>query len=998
MTPPGPRAQGPPVQGPRLFLLLLWLPLLSGQLRYAVEEERPRGAVVGDVAADLGLEPGILASRGARLTSGSGRRFLALDVSRGLLVVAERLDREALCESSPPSVPCLLGLELVLERPVEVHALEVELRDLNDHAPRFPRPEYRLEVSESALPGARFPIEGARDPDLGENTVRGYRLRPSQPFGLDLRDFEQRGSSSSSSSLLELVLLQPLDREQASQLRLELTAFDGGHPPRSAVAQILVRILDTNDNAPTFERGTYTATLLENAAPGTLVARVNASDADEGANGEVEYSFSGYTPPEVRRLFSVDPVSGEVTVNGTLDYEEAASYEIYVQATDRGPVPMAGHCKVLVTVLDANDNAPEVALTSLYSPVPEDAPPGTVVALMSVTDRDSGPNGQVTLSIPSDLPFRLNAFKNSYTLVTQEPLDRERTSSYNITITATDAGVPPLSSHRVVQVDISDLNDNPPRFEEPTYSVYVPENNAPGVALCTAKAVDPDANENAHISYSLLNGEIQGLPVVAFVSIKSDTGDLYAVGSFDYEKLREFQVVVQAQDSGVPPLSSTATVHIYVVDQNDHAPQILYPTSGNASIAVEMIPRSAHAGYLVTKIIAIDADSGQNAWLFFHLAQASAPGLFSVEVHSGEVRTTRKLGEDSAATFNLTIRVRDNGEPALSSSVSIYIAVVDRISQIIPNTRRHIRSSRSYSEITLYLIVALSSVSFIFLLTVVVLAVIKCHKDSLHGKTYCGGFCGTRRERYPVEMYKQANDHLDATLPTGLNIQPHFVEVRGNGSLSKTYCYKACLTAGSGSDSFMFYNTGIPTGIHPGAVLPDRHLTGQSGQSSQNLIVFKSEPITPNEPKPPNPDWRYSASLRAGMQGAVHMDEAGALRVGPGPEQQWPTVSSATTEPEAGEVSPPVGAGVNSNSWTFKYGPGNSKQPGPGELPDKFIIPGSPAIISIRQDPPNSQTDKSDFITFGKKEETKKKKKKKKGNKAQEKKEKGNSTTDNSDQ
>lgn len=98
-------------------------------------------------------------------------------------------------------------------------------------------------------------------------------------------------------------------------------------------------------------------------------------------------------------------------------------------------------------------------------------------------------------------------------------------------------------------------------------------------------------------------------------------------------------------------------------------------------------------------------------------------------------------------------------------------------------------------------------------------------------------------------------------------------------------------------------------------------------------------------------------------------------------------------------MSPPVGAGVNSNSWTFKYGPGNSKQPGPGELPpDKFIIPGSPAIISIRQDPPNSQTDKSDFITFGKKEETKKKKKKKKGNKAQEKKEKGNSTTDNSDQ
>ncbi|XP_015284686.1 PREDICTED: protocadherin alpha-C2 [Gekko japonicus] len=866
------------------------------------------------------------------------------------------------------------GLELVIEQPVEVHDLEVEVLDINDNAPHFPSPEARLELSESALPGARFPVEGAQDPDVGTNAVQTYQLSPNRHFALDRRGFE-RGSK-----VLELVLLQPLDREQSPLQRLVLTALDGGQPPKSATAHISVRVLDTNDNPPQFDRPTYTARLLENAAPGTLVVTLNASDPDEGPNGQVRYAFSSYTPQGVRRLFTVDPASGEVRVNGTLDYEEASSYEIYLQATDRGSVPMAGHCKMLVEVVDANDNAPEVVLTALYSPVPEDAPPDTVVALMSVTDQDSGQNGQVTLSSPAHLPFKLNSFKNSYTLVTAGHLDRERAPAYNITITATDAGAPPLTSHRTIQVDISDVNDNPPRFEERAYSVYIPENNTPGVPLCTTKAVDPDAEENASVSYSLLNGEIEGLPVASYVSIQSDTGSLYAVRSFDYERLREFQVVVKAQDSGVPPLSSTAPVHIYVVDQ--------------------MIPRSASAGYLVTKVIALDADSGQNAWLFFRLAQASAPDLFRVDVHSGEIRTTRKLEEDSMATINMTVEVRDNGEPPLTSSVSIIVAVADRVSRTIPDTRRHIKDSRHYSEITIYLIVALSSVSLIFLLTVVVLLVIKCYGYSMRGRSCCGGLCGTRRERCPVETYKQANNNLDARLPHGLKVQPHFIEVRGNGSLSKTYCYKACLTAGSGSDTFMFYNTGGPTGLASQAVLTDRHLTGQSGQSSQNLIILKSEPMTPNEPKPPNPDWRYSASLRAGMQGPGHMEEAGGLR-GPGPggpEQQWPTVSSATTEPEAGEVSPPVGAGVNSNSWTFKYGPGNPKPPGPGELPDKFIIPGSPAIISIRQDPPNSQTDKSDFITFGKKEETKKKKKKKKGNKAQEKKEKGHSTTDNSDQ
>ncbi|CAH7007546.1 Pcdhac2 [Phodopus roborovskii] len=926
----------------RLLLVLLPGPAAS-QLRYSVPEEQSPGALVGNVARALGLELRRLGPGCLRINhlGAPSPRYLELDLTSGALFVNERIDREALCEQRPR---CLLSLEVLAHNPVAVSAIQVEILDINDNSPRFPRPDYQLQVSESVAPGARFHIESAQDPDVGANSVQTYELSPSEHFELDLKPLQEN------SKVLELVLRKGLDREQTALHHLVLTAVDGGIPARSGTAQISVRVLDTNDNSPAFDQSTYRVQLREDAPPGTLVVKLNASDPDEGSNGELRYSLSSYTSDRERQLFSIDATTGEVRVSGTLDYEESSSYQIYVQATDRGPVPMAGHCKVLVDILDVNDNAPEVVLTDLYSPVPEDVALNTVVALLSVNDQDSGSNRKVSLGLEATLPFRLNGFGNSYTLVVSGPLDRERVAAYNITVTATDGGIPPLRSQRTLQIEISDINDNPPSFLQDSYSIYIQENNLPGVLLCTVQATDPDQKENAEVTYSLLDREIQGLPVTSYVSINSASGSLYAVNSFDYEKFREFFVTVEAQDKGRPPLSSTVTANVYVVDMNDHAPHILYPTSTNSSAAIEMVPRTAPAGYLVTKVIAMDSDSGQNAWLFYHLVPTSDSDLFKVELHTGEIRVTRKIGDESGTTFNLTVVVRDNGEPPLSATVAITVAVVDRVSKMLPDPQRHIKSARTYSEITLYLIIALSTVSFIFLLTIIVLSIIKCYRYTAYGTACCGGFCGVR-ERCPAELYKQANNNIDARIPHGLKVQPHFIEVRGNGSLTKTYCYKACLTAGSGSDTFMFYNTGAQTGPGPGgaqaSVTDNRHLTGQSGQSAGNLIILKNEAVSQNE---------------------------------------------------AGEVSPPVGAGVNSNSWTFKYGPGNPKQSGPGELPDKFIIPGSPAIISIRQEPASNQIDKSDFITFGKKEETKKKKKKKKGNKTQEKKEKGNSTTDNSDQ
>ncbi|XP_040290283.1 protocadherin alpha-C2 isoform X2 [Bufo bufo] len=978
-------------QGCIVFLMLVIPSLVTGQLKYSVREELNHGAFVGNVVSDLGLDLKQLPTRGFRITSGNSKQYFDVNLGNGVLFLNRTIDRETLCG---PSTPCVINLGVVIENPVEVHNIEVEILDINDHAPKFPRNDYYLEISESAVPGARFPIESAQDPDIGTNSIQTYKLSDNDYFALDLKTF------NGNSKLIEIVLKKSLDREQNALHQLLLTAIDGGSPAKSGTAQISIRVMDTNDNTPFFDKSTYKASLLENSPTGTLVVKLNATDPDEGSNGEVTYSFSSYTPQKVRQLFSIEPRTGEIKVNGVLDYEKSSSYEIYIQAIDKGPVPMTGHCKVLVEVIDANDNAPEIMVTSNYSPVAENSQVDTVVALMSVTDKDSGINRKVSLTIPPNLPFKLNSFKDTYKLLTDGKLDREKCSSYNITITATDSGVPPLSSQKTLYVQISDVNDNPPVFEESSYSVYVLENNPPGVSLFSVKAIDPDANENAFVSYLLLQGDVEGVPVSSYVSIKSDNGTIYAAQSLDYEKFREFRLIVQAQDAGNPPLSSTAIVYIFILDQNDHAPTILYPAPTNSKRSIEMIPRAAGVDYLVTKVIAVDADSGQNAWLFYNMGKATDPKLFKVSLHTGEIRTTRKVADDSVNSYNVTVIVKDDGEPPLSSSTTISIAIVDRISKIMPNSQRHEGNKTSYSEMTIYLIIALCAISFVFLLTLIIILILKCCKCNGNAAPCCACCCVVPSPN-PTEADKQANNNIETRLPPGLQVQPHFIEVRGNGSLTKTYCYKACMTAGSGSDTFMFYNTGIPVGTGPQAFMADRNMKRMSGQSFQNLIILKSETTTPVEPKHPNPDWRYSASLRAAMQGAVHMEGAAVLRGSVvGLEQQWPTGSSAAAEAEA-DVSTPGGAGANSNIWSFKYAPANPKQPVPQippDCPENFVIPGSPAIISIRQDQPTDQGQKNNFITFGKKEETKKNKKKnkKKGNKNTQ--EKGDNATDGNDQ
>ncbi|XP_061105702.1 protocadherin-10-like [Conger conger] len=795
------------------LVLCVWAPG-SAQIHYAIPEELEHGAFVGNIAEDLGFDVAKLSARRFRIVSGARKHYLDVSLENGILFVNEKIDREELCEQT---VSCFMHLQVVSENPLELYRVEVEILDVNDNSPSFPWSEFNLDVSESAAPGSRYPLESAQDQDAGTNSLRSYLLSVNEHFALEVQ------ARSDGSKFAELVLQTPLDRERQKTHHMVLTAVDGGAPERSGTAQITVTVLDANDNAPVFDQSFYRVSLMENVPRGFLVIKLNASDLDEGSNADISYSFSGHVPLQVRQLFSVDSSTGEIRVKGTVDYEKARIYEIYVQAKDKGPYPVAVHCKVLVSVLDTNDNLPEVILTSVSTPVREDAPPGTVIAVISLRDRDSGDNGHVECHIPQNVPFQLHSsFTNYYTLITSDFLDRESVPQYNLTVTARDRGFPPLSASRTVSVQVSDINDNTPRFLKPSYAVYVSENNAPGASLCSVSASDPDAGQNAFLSYSVLEGRIQGMPASTYVSINSDSGSIYALRSFDHEQLAEFQIGVGARDAGVPALSSRVTVSVFVVDQNDNAPVILSPRPLNGSAPTRTLPRAAAAGHLVATVTAVDADVGQNSRLSYQILQATDLSLFSVALYTGEIRTLRRALATDAGRQRLLVSVKDSGQPPLSATVSIILSLVDGAPEPVPGPGDLSLRPQRPSRLTLYLSVSVGCV-VLLLLAGLALSALKLRRPGLSLRRCCGprpqASAGAKKSNLNVQV--SAASRVPTSLSLHISTAPNMAASRAGrdgtapGPLSTAYCYKMCLTPDSTRTDFMFLKPNSAGNIAP---------------------------------------------------------------------------------------------------------------------------------------------------------------------------------------
>ncbi|XP_037398904.1 protocadherin gamma-A12-like isoform X10 [Pygocentrus nattereri] len=891
-------------------LLILIVHSANGDVSYSFPEEMKRGSVIGNIAKDLGLDVNRLAARKARIdTEGNRKRYCDINPNTGELTIAERIDREEICGDE---LSCVLKCDLMLEQPLELHRVSLQIEDINDNAPVFSKDLITFEIGESAVRGARYRVNEAHDADIAHNTVHGYVLEKNEHFSLAV------SSNVYGRKYVELVLDKELDREQKKEVNLILTAVDGGTPPRSGTVAIHVTVLDANDNAPVFSQSVYKVNLPENSSLGTVVLTVSATDADEGQNGKVTYEF-GRISAKARKLFTLNLHNGQISVTGHIDFEDASVYEMTVEGKDE--FGLSSEANVVIQIVDVNDNAPEIFLKSLHTPVPENLAPGTEVGIINVQDIDTENNGRVKCSLQQNVPFKLiPSLKSYYSLVTTGELDRELVSDYNITITATDEGSPPLSSSKTVHLSVADVNDNPPVFEEQVYSAHVKENNKPGSSVCYVAATDPDWRQNGTVVYSLLPSDVSGAPVSSFVSINGDTGVIHAVRSFDYEQFKSFKVLVLARDNGSPPLSSNVTVSIFISDENDNSPQILYPSPEGNSFMTEMVPKAAQSGSLVSKVIAVDSDSGQNAWLSYHIVKATDPGLFTIGEHSGEIRTQRDISESDSTKQNLIVSVKDNGQSSLSATCAVYLLISDNLAEV-PELK-DMSYDESSSKLTFYLIIALVSVSTFFLtFIIIILAVRFCHR------------------RKPRLLFDGAVAIPSAYLP------PNYAEVEGAGTLCSTYNYDAYLTTGSRTSDFKFI-----TSYNEGTLPAD--LTLKNVQSSFNdLEGLDVQLEDSSEQKPPNTDWRFTQNQRPGPSGAAATPEV-AVGTGPWPNPPTEAEQLQALMAAANEVSEATNTlGPGTMGLSTRYSPQFTLQHVP-DYRQNVYIPGSTATLTANPQQP----------------------------------------------
>ncbi|XP_035858737.1 protocadherin beta-16-like [Sander lucioperca] len=788
-----------------LFFVFYFNHMVSGHIRYSIPEEMKKGSLIGNVAQDLGLDLKRLRSGRARIVTGESIQYTELKTDKGILVVKERMDREQICGDA---TPCSFSFEVILENPMELHQITVEITDINDHSPTFKRNSINFEISEIANTGARFPLTSAEDPDVGVNGLREYVLTENENFVL------KQNSNVDGKKYAEMVLQKPLDRETNPNLSLKLIAVDGGTPQRSGTVNIDITVLDVNDNAPIFNQSVYKAAVMENSPRDTYVTTVNASDADFGSNSIVTYYLSDLSNG-LSDVFTVDEKSGVILITGSVDYEKDKKYELRIDAKDQGG--LTDSSKVIIEVTDVNDNAPTISVMSFTSPLPEDSPSGTTIGIINVKDLDSGDNGQVNCRIERNAPFKIKSnLRNYYTLVTDTTLDRETVSEYNITVVATDAGMPPISTKRTFHLKVSDVNDNAPVFSQGVYNAFIAENNSPGVSVLTVSAEDPDENQNARISYILEHGNIGGSPVSEYVSINAETGVIHVVRSFDYEQIKQLIFVIKAQDGGSPPLSSNVTVNILIQDQNDNPPQVLYPVQTGGSLVAEMVPRSADVGYLVTKVVAVDVDSGQNAWLSYKLQKATDRALFEVGLQNGEIRTIRQVTDKDAVKQRLTVIVEDNGQPSRSATVIVNVAVADSFPEVLSEFTDFTHDKEYNDNLTFYLVLALAVVSFLFITCLVVIISVKIYR------------------------WRQSRILYHSNLPVIPYYPPRYSDTLGTGTLQHVYNYEVCRTTDSRKSDCKFGRAGSQN-----VLIMDPSSTGtmQRIQSEKSILDEPDSPL-----------------------------------------------------------------------------------------------------------------------------------------------------------
>ncbi|XP_051566569.1 protocadherin-8-like [Myxocyprinus asiaticus] len=682
-------------------------------VRYKIYEEVRPPTVIGTLASNVtwtsDKTPRTFPGIRFKMMSPSTGSFIRFRESDGRLTVEERIDRERICKRNPR---CLITFDVafVSAEQFELFHVEVEVLDVNDHSPEFPRAECTIEISESAALGTRFALDAAEDADVGLNSIQTYHITENTHFGIDVV------TRVDGVKYAELVLIKELDRETRAFYALKLVATDGGHPPKSGATNVTVKVKDANDNRPVFEQTHYSVELPEDTPVESLVLHLNAIDPDEGLSGQVVYELGKQVTTKMRQLFRLDYNTGRLILQSHVDYEDETTYEIDAQATDLGQNPVPSVCKIIINIIDVNDNPPEIIVTPITPVtdgvvhVSEATSPDILVALISIKDKDTGANGQVSCTLNGGHGnFRLKrVYEGSYTIVTMAPLDREKIPEYNLTVVAEDFGAPPLRTLTHFIIRLTDVNDNAPVFSAKIYEGFIEENQLPGTYITTVLASDQDSGLNGEITYELFDTDTNS---VSKFAIMNQAGNVYALQSFNYEVTKRLSLRVQATDRGWPQLHNNAVLIINIVDQNDNAPRITQPPLSNGSADIQL-PRDAPPGYIVTRITAQDSDEGLNAELTYKLYDGADLG-FAIDPNTGEIYINNKIAYDAYDIWKVLVTVNDNGHPSLTSTATIHFTLTESA----PSNGNFYddREEDEPKRWTLILISALTSSSVLFL-------------------------------------------------------------------------------------------------------------------------------------------------------------------------------------------------------------------------------------------------------------------------------------------
>ncbi|PWA31194.1 hypothetical protein CCH79_00002719 [Gambusia affinis] len=797
--------------------------------RYFTHEEDAPGTEIGNLSQDLKLDLSDAPDTSFRFMQESNTSVIHMRESDGLLTVADVIDREQLCPRSPR---CFITFNIVAhsrEKFQLIH-VEIEVKDINDHSPYFPLNETKLDIVENVPLDSRFPLQIALDEDVGDNYIQSYNISPCSHFTVEVRELED------GVKFAELVLVSELDREVEDSYTIQVTASDGGAPPKTGSMTVNIKVLDFNDNSPAFAHSSLKVELEEDSPVGHRVLKVHAFDPDQGINGEVVYAFPDELSPEVAQTFHIDPYSGDVTLKALVDFEKRKSYELIIRASDQGENSVLSTCTVVIEVVDVNDNAPEIIIKPMTSSsdsvayITEAAATESFVALISTSDRDSGSNGYVRVSLLGHEDFTLQqAYGETFMIVTTAILDREKIQEYNLTVVAEDLGTPPFKAARQYTISVTDENDNPPLFSKSVYEVSVLENNIPGSYITTVVARDPDMGKNAKVSYKLLDSEIPGgSPVSTYVSVDSVSGSLYTLRSFDYETLQQIEVIIQAQDRGSPSLSSTSMIRIRVVDQNDNYPYFIFPVLLNNSADIPL-PYNAPTGYLALQVVAEDADEGVNGELSHQILEGD-PKLFTMNKNTGEIALKQWLTAEIGDVLEIKITVSDNGRAPLSSSATIRFVVSDTEppeDQVVIVLQSSEEEGSSFDG-SLIIIIVLSGGCAILLIAIVAVA--------LTCKLSRGGRRSRGRKREVCQGLFDGRPHsmLSSAEPNIYTGQQGFFHERTSLSLDDSCLYEE-RSRDSESKIFLPSKHFQPTSVWQG----DRYCLQVSGLSNNDQLSVK---------------------------------------------------------------------------------------------------------------------------------------------------------------